>query len=270
MAGFSQPKSSTSLPYLLPAATGQQQTSRNQFQSAQENKKSRANDAMSRDFYAKNSGQQSGTTSFQGLQTRNLPNGNPIATGGEVMATLPNGKTLRIPNALAQQLQATAYNNEGRYDPSEFFGFGNNSSFSTATKNLQDSNQPVYTDFSVAQNRLDKFTKENPQYLQPGAINEAQRKMDRYAEIDNQIQQLNAQMTGMTQRETVDTSGRVTSSTFADTQRQLDVLKREQASRPNISRNERRSAGFYDDIMGQLSGLSGTVSNLPIKETVLS
>jgi len=269
MAGFSQPKSSTTLPYLRPASSGQI-TSRNQFQPVQKSQNSRASDAMSRDFYAKNSGQQSGGVSFEGLQTRFRNNGNPIAMGGEVTATLPNGKTLRIPNALAQQLQSTAYNNEGRYDPAEFFGFGNNSDFSSATNKLQENNQPVYTDFSAAQNRLDKFTKQNPEYLRSGAINEAQRKIDRYAEIDNQIQQLNAQITGMTQRETVGIDGAVKSSSFADTQRQLDALKREQANRQPISRADRRRAGEVDNIMEQLSGLSGTVSNLPIKETVLS
>lgn len=48
-------------------------------------------------------------------------NGNPIYMKGMTTVTMPDGQSLKIPNALAQQLQYTSYINEGRYDPLSFF-----------------------------------------------------------------------------------------------------------------------------------------------------
>lgn len=274
MAGFSQPgsTSSNSLPYLRGASSGANSTTTTPIRSPDTVSKFGANQESynAEDQALRQYRQQERISSgikFGSIDRASFGNGNPMFKKGETIVTMSDGQQLRIPNAVAQQLEFTQSQNQGRWDAGEAFGESSYQKEQRAGSNPQDVR---YTAWGGTQGRVDEWMKNNPNFSGSGFINPAQEKMSRIQDLDTQINNLSRQMLGGARRETVSASGQDTSggNNYVSA---IEALRRSRDQIGSLSRAERNAASGGGNVFGDsFPALTATYSNLPVVERMVN
>lgn len=251
-----------SLPYLAPASQGQQATYYN-YPVAPQPVSYQAPTQLTPDQIQENAIRQARQQSMidsgvrlSNIQRASFDNGNPMLMRGESIVTMGNGQTLRIPNALAQQLEATAANNPGRWGLGEYFGEAN-------YQKAQRSPELQYSSWGSAQGQLDDWMQKNPAFSGQGLVNPyAQERQDRI-DLGNRIQQLSSPQMGV-QKERA-TAGQANNN-MSD-QSELNRLRQQQQAMGDMSwQAQRKAREGSGDIMNNMPSIRATYSNLPIEE----
>ncbi len=254
-----------SLPYLRGASEGERKVYKNQnidqYKPYSEEYKKRLQDDSDRaaSFYAgskdainKNPNNYGGGLKFGNVRQEFQGNGNPMLMKGMTSVDI-NGSKLDIPNALAQQLMFTSYVNQGRYDPGEFFGLGAGGWMSNPNA--------MYTDWTVAQDRINKLSKERG-LLGEGAVNPYHEWRRKSAELSQQITQARSEL-GY-RKEVRTNTGQIVSDTGAGAE---ERLRNALAAQSRLGQNpgNRSSGGInWDEFR-----VRPTTANLMITEKVI-
>lgn len=193
---------------------------------------------------------------------------NPELEGGIAEVNM-DGQTIRVPNALLQQMLFTDAWNQGRSNVvGEFFG---------GRQGNPNPNVYKYSDIGASVGRINKIMADNPQFTREGALNpyvENERKAlaahQRYQNIMGQMGQ---------EKEARDLSGRLMNQlSFDEYRRQAAEAKRERDQyRSELNRPQARRIGAEQgqDIFRAMNaafqdgGVRRTYSNLPIRETFI-
>lgn len=192
---------------------------------------------------------------------------NPELYGGVVDVNI-NGETLRVPNAVMQQLMFTDSWNQGRSSAvSDFFG---------GRQRNPDPDLYKYSTYGAAQGRFDSIMQKNPQWAKDEALNPYTAAQENWSKADSRYRSLMGEMGSM--QEFRDVAGNdSTAERRTALQQQAEQAKRERDSYASELNKDR--AVYYGNQIGTQrfrsmydafkEGMSPTRSNLPITETFI-
>lgn len=193
-----------------------------------------------------------------------MGNLNPELYGGLVDVKI-DGETLRVPNAVMQQLMFTDSWNQGRSSAvSDFFG---------GRQQNPDPEVYRYSTYGAAQGRFDDILQRNPQWAKEGALNPYTAAQENWTKADNRYKSLMGEVGQM--QEYRDVAGNDASAgRRAALQQQAEQAKRERDSYAGELNKDR--ATYYGNQIGTQrfrsmydafkEGMSPTRSNLPVTE----
>jgi len=196
-----------------------------------------------------------------GLNIRNvqhnfLKNGNPSLMGGLAEVDI-NGETIRVPNALLQQLMFTDAWNNGR---------------TTAVKDMfmgQNPNSDLYkySTYGAQQGRMESLINDNPEWSQQGELNPYMRAKNAY----ENAQQGQVPKMGQPAKEQMVVGGALQKSTSQDQNNYNSAAQewQRQDVRGGARRGEQQARDTMERMQKLVTPFRPTYSNVPIKETYI-
>jgi hypothetical protein len=205
--------------------------------------------------------------SIQKVRQGWMGNLNPELEGGIAEVNM-DGQTVRVPNALLQQMLFTDAWNQGRSSAvGDFFG---------GRQGNPNPDVYRYSDTGASVGRINALMDANPQFTREGALNPYVENERKAIAANQRYQTLMGQMGQMT--ESRDASGRMSNQSSMDAYRsQAEEAKRERdqyASELNRAQARRKGAEEGNNLMRAMhstfkDGIRRTYSNLPIEETFI-
>jgi hypothetical protein len=205
---------------------------------------------------------------IQNLRTGWTNNNNPELQGGIATANV-NGQTVRVPNALLQQMMFTDSFNQGRSNEvANFLG-----------ANQQRPQGMNYSDMGASIQGMDRYLASNPQFTQEGALNPYRRTQDNAMNAYGEVNRLESIGRTQPMTEIRSVGGAMMGGNYQGHQNALmEARRKAQEAGNQFQAQDTRAArvGGSEQATSMLNSMQqnaprirSTYSNLPIKETLI-